>query len=89
MARLDYRPPRRVELLLQAARTKDHARRVGNLRFHGHRLHHRSSIKSVNPVALPSGVHLDVLNYQIEVREALQLRAELALVSNRRQRQAC
>ena len=50
LAGLDHRPTRRMELLLQAARTKNHARRLGSLRFHGHRLHHRGPVKCANPV---------------------------------------
>jgi hypothetical protein len=50
LACLDHRPPRRMELLLQAARAKNHARRVGPIRRNRHRLHHRRSIKCVNLV---------------------------------------
>ncbi|MCU4161846.1 NAD(P)-binding protein [Acidiphilium sp. AL] len=52
LARLNHRPPWRMELLLQAARTKNHVRRIGPLRIHDHRLRYRSSVKSVNPVAV-------------------------------------
>jgi len=57
LARLDRRPPRRLELLLQAARPEDHGHRLAPARGHGLRLCHRSSrpcgsrARCVNPVA--------------------------------------
>ena len=54
LARLDHRPPRRMELLLQATRAQDHARRMGQIRRHGRRHRHRhSTVKCVNPVGRP------------------------------------
>jgi hypothetical protein len=60
LARVNRRPPRRLELLLQAARTEDHADRLGPPRCHGRGLWHRATsiippypaASCVNPVAL-------------------------------------
>ena len=52
LARLDHRPPRRMELLLQTSRTQDHACRMGSVRHHGRGLPHRHRThKCVNAVA--------------------------------------
>ena len=57
LARLDHRPPRRMELLLQTTRTKDHRHRMETARRHARRLHHGTTTHAkrertcVNPVA--------------------------------------
>ena len=41
-----------MELLLQAPRAQDYARRMGTIRCHGRWIRHRySTVKCVNPVA--------------------------------------
>ena len=57
MAGLDHREARRLELLLQTTRTKNHASRLGTVRHNGrgirnrHRRNREPTVKCVNPVA--------------------------------------
>ena len=56
LSRLDRRPARRMELLLQTTRPQNHAQRLESPCRYDHRLRHRNRFKCVNPVGHQRGI---------------------------------